>query len=163
MERICDCCGRTLKGNTCEYCGHTNVFALDAETELRMKERANQYRKDMVRQITDISIEAYRYLGSELQGRKKINIADGEKCFKTVNWAGVKFAQNTDMTEPERDLTIMYNVNGQKKKLSATIELIETSDFWEIGVELTECLSLVVYLGTRDNYTISEPYELELR
>lgn len=161
MERKCLCCGRAIVGNECKYDGFFNVVLLDESGLSKEKERAEAHRTKIVDGIKEISFSAYKYSGCEMKGRVKVVIADGTRCYKKLVWSKESFAQNTDESEKIRSLEIGYTVNGVAKTVSVDLELVRCSDFWKLGVEIQEDLSLAVYLGTADRHTKSKAYDLE--
>lgn len=163
MERKCLCCGRAIVGNECKYDGFFNVVLLDESGLSKEKEHAEAHCTKIVDGIKEISFSAYKYSGCEPEGRAKIVITDGKQCYKKLVWSKESFAQNTDESEKVRTVEICYTVNGVAKTVSVDLELVRCSDFWKLGVEIQEDLSLVVYLGTTDQYTKSKAYDLELK
>jgi len=163
MDKKCICCGRALLGNECKNCGFFNVVLLDESGLGEENERAEAHRTKIVDGIKEFSFSAYKYSGCESKGRAKIVIADGKQCYKKLVWSKESFAQNTDESEKVRNVEICYTVNGVAKTVSVDLELVRCSDFWKLGVEIQEDLSLVVYLGTTDQYTKSKAYDLELK
>lgn len=168
MARKCKVCTRDIIGSKCGYCNYTNVEVLDnsgSEVEL---ERTANYKAELLTRITDFSINAYTYkwnpITSKLDsGRACIKIADTIKCFDEIMWSTESFGQNLDEKQQERPVTISYKFDGKEKELNVKLRLIKCNDFWKLGVMINQDLTVSFSLGTVDNYTVSGPFELELR
>ncbi len=167
MADKCIVCSRDVTGSKCSYCGFTSVETLDEYGDKIEAERANQYRKDVLNNITDFHILAhtYRWDSSSAKvesGRIKVDIADGSDCFNRIAWSKSTFGQNLDDTNALRELTVSYLVGGKKKDIKIKIKPIKCDDYWKFGVKINNDLTVSFYLGTEKNNSVAGPYDLDL-
>ena len=168
MAEKCKVCLRKIAGSKCKYCGYICVESLDDYGDSLEFERAAQYKAGLLERITDFSINAYTYKWnsgtSKLDaGRAHVKIADGVKCFNEIAWSQKSFGQNLDEKQQERPVTISYKYGGNKKELNINLKTIKCNDFWKLGVMIHDNMTVSFYLGTTDNYTVSGPFDLELK
>ena len=168
MARKCKCCARDIVGSKCSYCKYINVEVLDnpgSECEL---ERAAQYKAGLLERITDFSINAYTYKWDQKtskfeSGRLPVKITDGKECYEQIVWSKKAFEKNPDDRMQERDITISYMFDGEQKEINVKLKTIQCNDLWRLGVMIHQDLTVSFYLGTVDNYTVSGPFNLELK
>ena len=167
MSEKCKVCLREIVGSKCKYCGFIAVESLDDYGDKLEFERAAQYKAELLKHITDFSINAYTYKWNSAkskldEGRENVRIADKVKNFNEITWSQRAFGQSLDEKQQERPITISYKFNGKKKELNVNLKTIKCNDFWKLGVMINPDLTASFYLGTGDNHTISGPFDLEL-
>ena len=160
------CCGSMISGQRCRYCGFVNVAALDNEAENEIRKEAEEHRKEMLGQLLDFSIVGYEYGWIEAESKfdlisqKNIRIADGNDCANGVFWSQEKFGQDLEDSSESKQIEIAYKYEGDTRKVSCDIAPVSCDDFWQIGLEITPELRLVVYLGNQKKSAKSEPVDL---
>ncbi len=165
----CACCGNPLEGQKCGYCGFLNIASFDEAAERENAKDATNYRENLIRQISDISILGYQYGWKEEKNKfdllktTKMKLADGMQCYGDTYWSDQDFGQTISDDIKERELEFEYTFNGEKKTLKCNITPVKCDDFWHIGLKITDQLKLIVYLGREDKYAESKPMDLELR
>ena len=167
-RRICRCCGSSFQENRCPICGFPYINALDEAGEAQIQRNASEYKENLLKGLTDFSIESYRYVWNEsaqtlkLAASEPVFVTNGSQCHKRIVWSKENFGQYPENKKPF-PLSISYKVNGQKKTLSLSIPPTKTSDCWHIGMEINDELRLIVYLGSKTNHTKSQPMQLSVR
>lgn len=166
MARACKCCAKEIMGNKCTYCNYLNIELLDDSGVVQERERAKNYKENLLSRLTDFTINAYTYKWnstiSKLEnGRSKIIIADSIDSFDKIIWCEKSFGQNINDNQNERPLNISYKVNGKEKVLNALLKTIKCEDFWKLGVMINHDLTVSFYLGTKSNHVISGPFDLD--
>ena len=167
-ERICRCCSSSFQGNRCEICGFPYINALDDAGEAQIRRNAAEYKTNLLKNLTDFSIESYRYVWNEsaktlkLAASEPVFVTHGADCHNSVVWSDEDFGQYPAEKKPFQ-LAISYRINGQKKNLSVSMTPVQTSGFWHVGMSINDQLRLVVYLGSKASHTKSQPIALSLR
>lgn len=165
MARKCNCCSHEIVGSKCTYCNYINVELLDDSGLHAEEERAEKYRKSLVKRLSDFSINAYSYKWNKKNaqlntGRTIVKIADGDSSYKSIVWSKESFGQNLDNEQKNRNVNVLYKIDGIEKSLDVKLETIKCDDFWKLGMMINPDLTVCFYLGTSEKYTVSRPYEL---
>lgn len=167
-DRRCACCKNTLEGQFCGYCGFMNIAAFDKTAEQETAAEAREWRKELIGQLSDYGIVSYEYGWKEEVSEfgfisTKINIlADGRQCDGSVFWADRQFGQLLENETKPITIRLTYKFNGKENKLNCEIASAVCEDFWRIGLEITEQMRLVVYLGNEHKFAKSEPLAMNL-
>lgn len=168
MSEKCKVCSREVAGSKCKYCGFICVKSLDDYGDSLERERAIQYKSALLERITDFSINAYTYKWDQKtskfeSGRLPVKITDGKECYEQIVWSKKAFEKNPDDRMQEREITISYMFDGDQKEIDVKLKTIQCNDLWRLGVMIHQDLTVSFYLGTVDNYTVSGPFNLELK
>lgn len=168
MAEKCKVCLREIAGAKCGYCGFTCVESLDDYGDSLELERAAQYKAALIEKITDFSINAYTYKWDQEKskfesGRLPVKITDGKECYEQIVWSKKAFEKNPDDRMQEREITISYMFDSEQREIDIKLKTIQCNDLWRLGVMIHQDLTVSFYLGTVDNYTVSGPFNLELK
>ena len=167
MAKTCLVCTREVLGNQCTYCHCYHINALDDAAKENEKKRTSNYLADTLAKITDFSVKIYDYrwdsnLAALQMKESHVTLANGNDCYQRIVWSQASFGQYMG-DEQKRSITISYNVAGVSKTLSVPLEAVHSSDYWKLGIQINADLSVSFYLGGPDKYSVSGPYDLELK
>ncbi len=157
-EKKCACCRNSIESQFCGYCGFMNIAALDQAAEQETAEEAEKWRRELLSRLTDFSVTAYEYGWIEKESEfSLVNenvciLANASQCDGTVFWADSRFRQPPENGRKAVTMELAYRFNGREKKLKCEIVPAECDGFWRIGLEITERLQLVIFLGSEQKY-----------
>lgn len=146
-----------------------NIAALDEAAGQETAAEALEWRKELITRLSDYCVICYEYGWKEkelqfgLLNTKIQKLADGSQCDRMVFWSDQKFGQGcSDGSALSETIRLLYRFDGRAKKLNCRMSLPDWEGFWQIGLEITSQMQLVVYLGNKSKYVKSEPLILEL-
>lgn len=164
----CTCCNQIIESQFCGYCGFMNIAALDKPAEQKMAEEAQKWRRELIGQLSDYRVVSYEYGWKETESEfgllhtKTKTLADGSQCDGKVFWTGIQFEQLPESSETPVAIELSYKFHGKEKRLDCEIIPAACEGLWQIGLEITEQMQLVVYLGNEHIFAKSAPLALEL-
>lgn len=166
MPATCKCCGSTVTGNSCGYCGFTALPGQPPSGSLLQS--AAIYADRLVKSLTNFSIVAYRYAWEpqrsrlELQAEEIVPLGNATAFFPNIFWASKEFGQLRNGTGTEITFDLTYHYNGRKKVIPCTIPTVKCDNFWRVGIALDKSLHIKLYLGSGSNFIESAPIALDL-
>lgn len=152
-------------GSRCGYCGFREIIDMDDSSTELISNLAEAHREKLSGSLTDISVMVYEYswdqtaLGLEKQRKVLRKLVDGKAGYPQMVWGDIKLGQQ----EPGQPipLQLSYQVNGRTKELQTSVTPVQCRDFWKLGVQIDRTLHLKVFLGTEEQYAVSERIPLE--
>lgn len=157
VEKKCQCCGQTVSGTHCGYCGFDEVIGLGDSGAQSVSTLIRDHRQKLLNSVKALSVTAYELEWKDsrpVYQKKEQTIAKGIECYPDGMWSQKTFGQFC--SGEDLSLKLSCRIGGKKKQLSCKIPSKPSGDFWRIGLRIDDSLRLKVFLGTPESHTQSQ-------
>lgn len=178
----CNCCGRPIDGQMCDYCGfiNTNTSFLDlesAQNELNNREKygdkeVNDYRKQLLSRMSNLNViaKAFKYDSNkeEFVQYDSSNLFDETKTgihyFERIVWSKDWIANTSalDLVGKKQTIPFSYTISGKTHNEAFSI-VSESAEGVEchLGLMIDNELNLNLFLGNENNIIAKDRVEIE--
>lgn len=178
----CNCCGRKIDGQMCDYCGfiNTNTSFLDFESaahELKSREKhgnkdVDEHRKMLLSKIHNLNVaaKAYKYdsVKEEFVQCDTTNLFDDSKTgihyYGKIVWSTEWIANPSALDLVGKKQTIPFSYTISDKSYNGTFSIVsESAEGVEchLGLMIDDELSLNLFLGNEDTIIAKDKVDIE--
>lgn len=162
----CLCCGREIENQRCSNCGFFNILSLDEASDIEIKNRAKKYRDNIIKKFQGFCIMSYVY-HYDMEEKKFVELSQKSICIASklepsndICWSTETFGLSIEDKDEEKTISVFYQFDGKENKVDFKIYPDILNRDFQVGLELTEDLKLILHLGNKDESIKSEPIDL---